>query len=132
MELENKLTGAKSKAEEFEPKIVQNELVFEKKTIAPAAQTEVDAMDPLEKPIEELLRERADERRRKLKDYNYKFQTGHSSIDEIEKEPAYKRQKVNLSNDCTENKISRTTLSSDSNDEIQLRSNNSFLHDNVD
>lgn len=33
MELENKLTGARSKAEEFDPKIVENELVFEKKTL---------------------------------------------------------------------------------------------------
>ncbi|WP_291865955.1 cell division protein FtsZ, partial [Maribacter sp.] len=95
MELENKLTGAKSKAEEFEPKIVEDELVFQKKTINPVAQSAIqDDVDPMEKPIEELLRERADERRRKLKDYNYKFQSGHSSIDEIEKEPAYKRQGV--------------------------------------
>jgi len=28
--------------------------------------------------------------------------------------------------------ISRTTIGTDSNDDVQLRSNNSFLHDNVD
>ncbi|WP_298506162.1 cell division protein FtsZ [uncultured Maribacter sp.] len=133
MELENKLTGAKSKAEEFEPKIVEDELVFQKKTVHPVARTVVEEeVDPMDKPIEELLKERADERRRKLKDYNYKFQSGHTSVDEIEKEPAYKRQGVNLNDNGGENKVSRTTLSSDSNDEIQLRSNNSFLHDNVD
>ena len=133
MELENKLTGAKSKAEEFEPKIVEEELVFQKRTVSPSAEMQTsEEVDPMEKPIEELLRERADERRRKLKDYNYKFQSGHSTIDEIEKEPAYKRQGVNLSENRTENRVSRTTLGSDSNDDIQLRSNNSFLHDNVD
>ena len=44
-------------------------------------------------PISELIKESAaDERRRKMKDFNYKFNT--AKIDEIEKEPAYKRQGV--------------------------------------
>ncbi|MEP3207685.1 MAG: cell division protein FtsZ [Maribacter sp.] len=132
MELENQLTGAKSKAEEFEPKIVEDELVFEKRTVAENASATIKEIDPMETPLEELLKERADERRRKLKDFNYKFQNSLSNIDEIEKEPAYKRQGVDLDNSPAEKKISRTTLSEDSNDEIQLRSNNSFLHDNVD
>ncbi len=134
MELENKLTGAKSKAEEFEPKIVENELIFEKKTIKTAETNskDTDEVDPMNSPIETMLRERADERRRKLKDFNYKFQNNINSIDEIEKEPAYKRQGINLSDVPKEQRVSRTTLSEDSNDEIQLRSNNSFLHDNVD
>ncbi len=134
MELENQLTGAKSKAEEFEPKIVEEELVFEKKTleVADTVETPEEEVDPMDSPIEALLKERADERRKKLKDFNYKFQNNINSIEEIEKEPAYKRQGVDLSEKPRENKVSRTTLSEDSNDEIQLRSNNSFLHDNVD
>ncbi len=132
MELENQLTGAKSKAEEFEPKIVEDELVFEKRTVAEETSEVKTEIDPMETPLEELLKERADERRRKLKDFNYKFQNSLSNIDEIEKEPAYKRQGVDLDNTPAEKKVSRTTLSEDSNDEIQLRSNNSFLHDNVD
>lgn len=134
MHLENKLTGAKSKAEEFEPKIVEDELVFEKRTVAPKKDTNQNntSIDPMETPIEELLRERADVRRRKLKDFNYKFHNSLNNIDEIEKQPAYKRQGVNLNDNPRENKISRTSLSDDSNDEKQLRSNNSFLHDNVD
>ncbi len=134
MELENQLTGAKSKAEEFEPKIVEEELVFEKKTmeVVDTAETAAEEVDPMDSPIEALLKERADERRKKLKDFNYKFQNNINSIEEIEKEPAYKRQGVDLSEKPRENKVSRTTLSEDSNDDIQLRSNNSFLHDNVD
>ncbi len=136
MELENQLTGAKSKAEEFEPKIVEDELVFERRTMEQDQGDDVATgkteIDPIESPLEELLKERADERRRKLKDFNYKFQNSLSNIDEIEKEPAYKRQGVNLTDATTEKQVSRTTLSEDSNDEIQLRSNNSFLHDNVD
>ncbi|PIB38468.1 cell division protein FtsZ [Maribacter sp. 4G9] len=133
MELENRLTGAKSKAEEFEPKIIEDELVFEKRTVVSRENRNHDtSVDPMETPIEELLRERLDERKRTLKNYNYKFKNSLSNIDEIEKEPAYKRQGVNLNDNPREKKISRTTLSDDSNDEIQLRSNNSFLHDNVD
>lgn len=137
MEVENKLTGEKSKAEEFEPKLVDDELVFEKKTVANAPQNnqrqeEEVEIDPVNTPIEAMLKERADERRKKLKDFNYKFQNNHSNIEEFEKQPAYKRQGVDLSDNPKEGKVSRTTLSEDSNDEVQLRSNNSFLHDNVD
>lgn len=132
MKLESKLTGAKSKAEEFEPKVVEDELIFEKKTVAPRREVQPEEeLDPLDTPIEELLRERADERRRKLKDFNYKFKNNPpTSYDE--KKPAYQRQGVNLEDSPREKKISRTSLSGDSNDDIQLRSNNSFLHDNVD
>lgn len=134
MELERRLTGAKSKAEEFEPKLVEDELVFEKKTIAreeTPGDTTPDA--PTDRPISEILKERADERRRKLKDFNYKFQHNRNSIEDIEKEPAYKRQGVDLSGKPkSDGKVSRTSLSEDSNDEMRLRSNNSFLHDNVD
>ncbi|MEN8790245.1 MAG: cell division protein FtsZ [Flavobacteriaceae bacterium] len=132
MELENQLTGAKSKAEEFEPKIVEDELVFEKKELNEDSQSVKEEVDPMNSSIEEMLRDRADERRRKLKDFNYKFQNSLNNIDEIEKEPAYKRQGVNLEESPKDGKISRTTLGEDNNDEIQLRSNNSFLHDNVD
>jgi len=136
MELENKLTGAKSKAEEFEPKLIEDELVFERKTIARTENEKGELgsrnADPMDTPIEEILRDRADERRRKLKDFNYKFKNSVNNIDEIEKEPAYKRQGIDLNERPKEGKVSRTTLSEDSNDEIQLRSNNSFLHDNVD
>ncbi len=52
-------------------------------------------------------------------------------IDELEKQPAFKRKGLDLEEDTSETP-SRTSLETDSNDEIQLRSNNSFLHDNVD
>ncbi len=136
MELESQLTGARSKAEDYDPKIVEEELVFEQKTVSAFEQAsgsrDQGEVDPMSSPIEELLKARADERRRKLKDFNYKFQNSISHIEEIEKEPAYKRQGINLNENPKDGKVSRTTLGEDSNDEIQLRSNNSFLHDNVD
>jgi cell division protein FtsZ len=83
------------------------------------------------------LQNKADDRRQKMKDFNYRFiNRVNKNIDEIENQPAYKRMGVDLedvepSSEVTENK-SRITLSSDDNDDIQLRSNNSYLHDNVD
>jgi cell division protein FtsZ len=134
LELEKKLTGATSKAEFYDPKLSGDELVFEKKVIdKPENPADPETQEPTDRPISEILKERADERRRKLKDFNYKFQHNRANIEEIEKEPAYKRQGVDLSEENDrEGKVSRTTLSEDSNDELRLRSNNSFLHDNVD
>ena len=113
---------------------VEEEIVFEKKTLeSEVSEEEVrEEIDPMNSPISELLKERADERRRKMKDFNYKFNT--AKIDEIEKEPAYKRQGVSLeeSQHSSDTKASRTSVATDDNDDIQLRSNNSFLHDNVD
>ncbi|MCC1483208.1 cell division protein FtsZ [Winogradskyella immobilis] len=113
---------------------VKEEIVFEKKVL-PAEETEEvleEEIDPINSPISEILKARADERRKKMKDFNYKF--NNAKIDEIEKEPAYKRQGVNLedSQHSSEINTSRTSVGTDDNDDIQLRSNNSFLHDNVD
>jgi cell division protein FtsZ len=113
---------------------VEEEIVFEKKIIESSKVEESvkEDIDPMNSPISELLKERADERRRKMKDFNYKF--NNAKIDEIEKEPAYKRQGVNLeeTQHSSETNTSRLSVGTDDNDDIQLRSNNSFLHDNVD
>lgn len=89
-----------------------------------------EEVSPLEMSIEETLKHRADERRRKLKEFNYKFH--NARIDEFEKEPAYKRSGIDISSNPINNANSRLSLGTDSNDDMQLRSNNSFLHDNVD
>ena len=92
-------------------------------------------IDPFNTSIEESLRLRADARRKKLKEFNYKFRhnANANNVDEIEKEPAYKRMGIDLNEASgTNGEISRTSIGTDSNDDIQLRSNNSFLHDNVD
>ena len=113
---------------------VEEEVIFEKKVIEKQKepQEQSEEIDPFNSPISEILKERAAERRRKMKDFNYKFNT--SKIDDIEREPAYKRQGIELNNTkhSSDNSGSRTSVSLDENDEIQLRSNNSFLHDNVD
>ncbi|WP_282069117.1 cell division protein FtsZ [Olleya namhaensis] len=118
-----------------EPKVeVDKEVVFERKQVeAEAVEVDADAeVDPMNTPISELLKSRADERRKKMKNFNHKFNS--SKIEDIEKIPAYKRQglELNDSQHSSDNNISRTSLGVDDNDDIQLRSNNSFLHDNVD
>ncbi len=113
---------------------VKEEIVFEKKVLPvdDAKEKSQEEIDPMNTPISQMMVARADERRRKMKDFNYKF--NNAKIDEIEKVPAYKRQGVNLEDvqHSSETNASRMSVSKDENDDIQLRSNNSFLHDNVD
>lgn len=78
------------------------------------------------------------ERIARLKQVNQKYKT-LTGLNELENEPAYKRRNVNLDNTLhsSENNISRFTLSDEKNEtnfdkKTELRSNNSFLHDNVD
>ncbi|MBU2951244.1 cell division protein FtsZ [Tamlana agarivorans] len=129
--------SSKTKAQQKSSEVLEQEdedIVFERKVVEkPVSQEEeVDEVDPMNTPISELLKDRAEERRRKMKDFNYKFNS--SKIDDIEKVPAYKRQGVNLNaaKHSSETDRSRTSIGFDDNDDIQLRSNNSFLHDNVD
>jgi cell division protein FtsZ len=112
---------------------VDTELMFSKVTVKERKVTKapVEDEDPFNNPISKTLRDRADERRKKMKAFNYKFNT--SKVDEFEKEPAYKRKGVELNDTPSSEQLpSRATVSLDENEDVQLRSNNSFLHDNVD
>lgn len=117
-------------------KVEEEEVVFEKKTVAPKEPQKPaphEEADPFNNPISESLIERAAERRAKMKEFNYKFRSNTAQVDEYEKQPAYKRAGVDLnSSKPGEEKLSRTTLGGGKSDELKFRSNNSFLHDNVD
>ncbi|GEP49484.1 cell division protein FtsZ [Flavobacterium noncentrifugens] len=133
MEVENDLLSSKPAATATPVETVPEELKITMKVqpqsnFSPA----FEEVSPMEMSIEETLKFRADERRRKLKEFNYKFHNNPSRMDEFEKEPAYKRLGIDISGKPADNNKSRTSLGMDSNDDIQLRSNNSFLHDNVD
>ncbi len=132
MEVEHDFVA--SKPAEKVAEVVPEELNITMKKIdeSTIAATEFESISPMEMTIEETLRARADERRRKLKEFNYKFHNNVSKIDEYEKEPAYKRLGVELSNNQINNTNSRISVGTDSNNDLQLRSNNSYLHDNVD
>jgi cell division protein FtsZ len=133
MEIENDLQNSKP-VEKIVEEPIAEELIF---TMKKAEETSsftaaFEEVSPIEMTIEETLKLRADERRRKLKDFNYKFHNNPSRIDELEREPAYKRTGVDISSTNISNNTSRTSLGIDSNNDAQLRSNNSYLHDNVD
>ena len=132
---EEELTGATAaQAPEVTEVLVEEELVFETKIVEPAPQEkelENAPLDPMNTPISKLLIEGAEERKRKFKDFNYKFRNNASKVDDFEKQPAYKRAGIELDDVSSEVYLSRTSVSDDD-DEIELRSNNSFLHDNVD
>ena len=134
VEVESSINKKEKKSSEVLEEVDQD-VVFEKKILKEPNISEeeiVEEIDPMNTPISELLKERADERRRKMKDFNHKFNS--SKIDDIEKVPAYKRKGIDLEDakHSSETDFSRTSVGLDDNDDIQVRTNNSFLHDNVD
>ena len=135
MELENDLLNSKPAAAVVVEEPIAEELKITMKQVEPTTNpfaTYSEDLSPMEMTIEDSLKNRADDRRRKMKEFNYKFHNNPSKIEEMEKEPAYKRLGVDLSQNTQSNSNSRMSIGKDSNDDTQLRSNNSFLHDNVD
>ncbi len=110
--------------------------VFATQTAKPEIKQEVKkeiaAEDPFESPISQSLSQAIEDRRARLKQFNYKFKNTlqNKSLDEVESIPAYKRQGLNLS-EREDNYPSDFVVSKDSNNETKIRPNN-FLHDNVD
>ena len=134
MEVESELLNSKPIVNVVEEPINEEMNITMKKVETPSAfSPSFDEINPItELTIEETLKMRADERRKKLKEFNYKFHNNSSRLDEMEKVPAYKRMGVDLPTNSPINNQSKTSLGMDSNNDAQLRSNNSFLHDNVD
>ena len=131
-EMESHLTNAKSVKKS---QAAEEEIVFKTKTIdvpEPAEPVGDEPEDPMNTPISKILRDRTEERKKKMKDFNYKFRNSSSKIEDIEKQPAYKRMGIELDESSKgKTDISRTSVNTDD-DDVNLRSNNSFLHDNVD
>ena len=100
-----------------------------KKTSNDKIKTESD--DPFDQSIAMSMAAQNEKRKAHLKAFNYQFKHQIQRVDDMEREPAYKRQGVSLESQVPE-VSSRLTLDVDQNEKIQLRSNNSFLHDNVD
>ena len=90
------------------------------------------AEHPFDQTIRESIQLQNQKRKAQLKQFNYTFKNNLNRIEEMEKQPAYKRLGFDLDEPSQEKPSSTLSLDKDSNDEIQLRSNNSFLHDNVD
>ena len=92
---------------------------------------ELNKFSPINNSIAEGLARRKEERKNKLVEFNYRFNK-NLKTEELEREPAYKRQKVDLNSEENDSSISNTTIGEDSSKTDVLRTNNSFLHDNVD
>jgi cell division protein FtsZ len=127
--------GKSSRIVEKETTVAEEEIQFELKTVTPKAEinnieTVSEEVSPLDLTISELQK-RAEERRNKMKGFNYKFNDQlNKNIDEIERQPAYKRLGLDLSADAPISS-SKTAIKVDDS-AIDFKSNNSFLHDNVD
>jgi len=94
--------------------------------------SEKESISPLNTPISELNKTN-EKRKEYLRQHNYVFPKGLDNIEEFEKEPAYKRMNVDLSDNSNTNDVSFSRTSVDFNENgIQLRTNNPFLNDNVD
>ena len=87
---------------------------------------------PFDSSIKEIVNASNNIRKEELKKYNYSFKNNSKRLSEMDKEPAYKRLGYDIDPKIQNEKKSSLTLDKDKNDEVQLRSNNSFLHDNVD
>jgi cell division protein FtsZ len=119
-------------------KVVETDIKFEpvkeekQAEPAPAPHIIAGADDhKTDESIEEQLR-KSRERIMRLKDLSMKLRSGN--IQELENIPAYKRKEIALQQTPASNEshISRFSLLPDNEGNTEIRSNNSFLHDNVD
>ena len=92
---------------------------------------DVEQTNPFEQSIDKTIAVQSETRKAHLKAFNHQFSHQYQKVEDMEKEPAYKRKGLNLEDNLPE-APSRLSLDNDSNEDLQLRSNNSFLHDNVD
>ena len=107
-----------------------DEAVETSQEIAPAKKSEMIDENPFENPIAKTLAKRTEERKIKLKEFNYKFAKA-KRIEDMESEPAYKRAGVNFENNETTSK-SFSKIEENFDGDLELKTNNTFLHDNVD
>ncbi len=82
---------------------------------------------------EKQLQERAYEREKRLRDLSLKLKTPEG-LKDVENEPAFIRRNVVLNKvpSSSDTHVSHYTLDVDKDKNVKIKSNNSFLHDNVD
>ena len=102
------------------------------KESTPEETTKVRDSNPFDRSIDESVNSENEKRKEQLKKFNYTFKNNINRIEEMEKQPAYKRMGFDIDAAPEVKGNSQMTLDTDSNEDIQFRSNNSFLHDNVD
>lgn len=113
--------------EDEEHQVKMNEIRQEPKSAEPLAR---------EESMSQEERQRMNSQRmHRIKELTVRLKTP-SGLSDLEGEPAYKRRNIRLDDTphSSESEVSRYTLTEDGENEgrSELRSNNSFLHDNVD
>lgn len=128
---------------EFEPKedreeVIENPTAFKptfvsQEPIKTSLETELPSTTFADELDSEERMRRSQERLSQLNNLSRKMKTP-SGINDLENEPAYLRRSVKLDsvNHSSETSVSRFTLGDDGENNPEIRSNNSFLHDNVD
>jgi cell division protein FtsZ len=93
-----------------------------------------DATNTFANPVsEEELRKKITDREMRLRELSVKIKSPEG-LSDLEKQPAFVRRNVLLNKvpSSAESQVSRYTLYEGEDKQIQIKSNNSFLHDNVD
>ena len=128
---------------EFEPKedreeVIENPTAFKptfvsQEPIKTSSETEFPSTTFADELDSEERMRRSQDRLNQLNNLSRKMKTP-SGINDLENEPAYLRRSVKLDsiNHSSETSVSRFTLGDDGENNPEIRSNNSFLHDNVD
>jgi cell division protein FtsZ len=132
MEIRNRVKEIVSKEPEQELPPPAEAIRFE--LSMDAEDDEQDAEDPSFNMEEQELRiEQHIQRIKELKNLNVTINSP-GGIRDLEKEPAYKRRNKKLNDvpHSSESQVSRLTLFEDAASKTGIRTNNSFLHDNVD
>ena len=80
-------TVAYDESDDIQPNSQADDSAAQKETI------ERPIVDPIHTPIKDSMQNRNEDRVNRLKDFNYKFQ---KQVDDLEKEPAYKRMGLEL------------------------------------
>ena len=130
--LENEFDNSSLDVEfELKTKIEENDIPKNNQDKSVLDPQEEININPFGQTIDQTIASQSENRKAHLKAYNHKFSHQYQKIDEFEKEPAYKRKGLDLNENLPESP-SRLSIENDSNNDLQIRSNNSFLHDNVD
>ena len=145
-----KKESQQQKEDQFKPKkeITRHTLDFEpvgniKSTAKPDESRQQDSspfkqalgqVGPFSNPVsEEELQQKIRDREQRLRELSVKIKSPEG-LNDLEKQPAFVRRNVLLSKvpASDESQVSRYSLHEDDEKKIQIKSNNSFLHDNVD
>jgi cell division protein FtsZ len=94
---------------------------------------EAKKQEDIKRVEEEDQKRKAYERILRLKELSLKLKTPNG-LTELEQEPAFVRRKISLDNTphSSESQVSKYTLTESEDKKIEIKPNNSFLHDNVD